>query len=133
MVVEEPGFSVSQWAGVFDLPKIIADLRCARATSINKIMESPSLDEFSLDSTEILWKPTMDVLLEEEEIKSKARVGYSSNGESLGCYVLERIVKPMTYQPLHNSVKEGPSLKMTGLLLVMIKAPSLTWARKHCS
>ncbi|KAK1969137.1 hypothetical protein LY78DRAFT_603288 [Colletotrichum sublineola] len=94
MVVKEPGFSYSQWTGVFDLPKAVADLRCSRATSFDEAMESLNSNKFAIDSAEILWKPTMDVLLEVEEIKSKAGIGYSYNGEALGHYVLGRVPKP---------------------------------------
>ncbi|KAF9875101.1 hypothetical protein CkaCkLH20_07367 [Colletotrichum karsti] len=70
MAVQEPGFKRSRWENVLQLPRAVVDKRLANESveSFNEITKSADSEDQARDITEMLWKPTMEVLLEIEAL-----------------------------------------------------------------
>ncbi|KAF4827592.1 hypothetical protein CGCTS75_v008120 [Colletotrichum tropicale] len=97
MVVQEPGFDRSRWRSVLRLPKAVADFRLHKdnVESFENIAKADGSEDHTREITDILWKPTMDVLLEVEALlystTSTALLNSSNSVEVQAVYILNGI------------------------------------------
>ncbi|KAL0937252.1 uncharacterized protein CTRU02_206983 [Colletotrichum truncatum] len=97
MAVQEPSFDSSSWRSLLQLPQAIADLRLKKSTTefFHEMTKLEDRDEQLTEIARVLWKPTMDALIEVEALlytpASKALVA-ASYGAVSGIYVLDKLL-----------------------------------------
>lgn len=89
MTTQKPGFQRSRWASVLRLPQVMVDRRL-------KLFRGKTNDTDSqAEIVEIVWKPTIDTLVEEKALlckpASQTLTGGAHNIDTWGIYVFERL------------------------------------------